>query len=87
MGAGGVVRDGIDGMIVSPYDEDAWVEALRKLAHSPDLRAKFGVSARKRAKEFTWEKVAQRRAALVQQKLNPQLVTSVRQQDNLTLTF
>ena len=87
MGAGGVVREGIDGLVVSPYEEDAWVEALRKLANSPDLRAKFGVSARKRAKEFTWEKVGQRRAAIVQQRLTPQLVTSGRQQDNLSLMF
>jgi len=37
MGAGSIVRDGIDGIIVSPDDGDAWVEALRKLAHSPEL--------------------------------------------------
>ncbi len=87
MGAGGVVRDGIDGLIVSPYDEDAWVEALRKLADSPNLRAQFGACARKRAKEFTWEKVAQRRAAVVQQKLDTRLAASVKQEDNLTLMF
>lgn len=65
MGAGGIVRDGIDGMIVSPYDSDAWVEALRQLAYSPKLRTQFGSSAREWAKEFTWEKVAARRAAFV----------------------
>lgn len=65
MGAGGIVRDGIDGMIISPYDHDAWVEALRKLAYSPELRTQFGNSAREQAKEFTWEKVAARRAAFV----------------------
>lgn len=69
MGAGGAVRDGIDGMILPPYDEDAWVEALRKLAQSPDLRARFGASARQQAQEFTWEKVAARRAASVLERL------------------
>jgi glycosyltransferase involved in cell wall biosynthesis len=69
MGAGGIARDGIDGMIVSPYDEDAWVEALRKLAYSSELRLRFGASARQRAEEFTWEKVAAKRAAIVREKL------------------
>lgn len=68
MGAGGVVRDGIDGMIVSPYD-DAWVEALRKLAHSPELRTQFGTSARQWVEEFTWEKVAAKRADFVIERL------------------
>ena len=65
MGAGSIVRDGIDGMVVSPYEQDMWVEALRKLAHSPDVRARFGTAARQRADEFTWEKVAARRAAFM----------------------
>lgn len=41
------------------------VEALRKLAHSSELRARFGASARKWADKFTWEKIAARRAAFV----------------------
>jgi len=69
MGAGSIARDGIDGMIVSPYEQDAWVEALRKLASSPDLRTRFGDAARQRAQEFTWEKVADRRAKLMLEKL------------------
>jgi glycosyltransferase involved in cell wall biosynthesis len=69
MGAGSIVRDGIDGMIVSPYEHDAWVEALRKLASSPDLRTRFGDAARQRAQEFTWERVADRRAKLMLEKL------------------
>lgn len=69
MGAGGIVRDGIDGIIVPPYDDDAWVEALRKLAYSPELRDRFSASARQRAEEFTWEKVAARRAAFVRERL------------------
>ena len=65
MGAGGIGRDGIDGIVISPYDDDAWVEALRKLADNAELRSQFGTSARKRAEEFTWEKVADRRAEFI----------------------
>ncbi len=69
MGGGTIVRDGIDGLIISPYEEDAWVEALQKLASCQELRTQFGLSARQRAEEFTWKNVAQQRAALVLEKL------------------
>ncbi|MBW4680664.1 MAG: glycosyltransferase family 4 protein [Microcoleus vaginatus WJT46-NPBG5] len=70
MGAGSIIREGIDAIILSPYDEDAWVEALRKLASSPELRAQFGASARERAEAFTWDKVAARRKELMLEKWN-----------------
>ncbi|MBE9185683.1 glycosyltransferase family 4 protein [Microcoleus sp. LEGE 07076] len=69
MGGGGIVRDGIDGIVLSPYDTDAWVEGLRKLSSSPDLRAKMGAAARDRALEFTWPKVAARRQEQILQKI------------------
>ncbi len=69
MGAGGVVRDGIDGIVLPPYEEDAWVEALRKLADNPDLRKKYGESGRQWVQEFTWENVAARRAVSMLEKL------------------
>ena len=69
MGGGGIVRDGIDGIILEPYDTDAWVEGLRKLSSSPDLRAKMGAAARDRALELTWQKVAARRKEQILQKM------------------
>lgn len=72
MGAGGIVRDGLDGIVLDAYDEDAWVESLRKLAASYDLRALFGNSGRKWIQEFTWEKVAQRRKAYLLERLQVQ---------------
>lgn len=69
MGGGGIVRDGIDGIILPPYDADAWVEGLRKLSNSPDLRAKMGAAARKRALELTWPQVAARRGEQILQKM------------------
>jgi glycosyltransferase involved in cell wall biosynthesis len=69
MGAGAVLRDGIDGMILPAHDTDAWADALRRLAASPDLRSRLGASARARAAEFTWEKVAARRADSLLQRL------------------
>jgi len=71
MGAGSIVRDGKDGIIVSPYDEEALVTGLQQLAGCADLRLRMSDSARARAEEFTWEKVARRRAQLVLEKLKP----------------
>jgi glycosyltransferase involved in cell wall biosynthesis len=69
MGAGGIVRDGIDGHIVPPYDEDAWVEALRSLAANPAQRATLGAAARQQSLEYTWDKVAARRCDAMLAKL------------------
>jgi glycosyltransferase involved in cell wall biosynthesis len=44
-----VVRDGLDGFLVPPYDVPALTNALRTLVESPDLRIQMGESARTRA--------------------------------------
>lgn len=71
MGAGGIVRDGTDGLIVPPYAEEQWIAALRSLAADRDLRQQMGAAARQRAAEFTWDKVAASRAAALTAKLQP----------------
>jgi len=62
MGAGAIVRNEIDGVILPPHDTDAWVDALRRFAGSGELRRRFGAAAQARAAEFTWDKVAKKRA-------------------------
>jgi glycosyltransferase involved in cell wall biosynthesis len=62
MGSAGAVRDGIDGVILSPYEEEAWVEALRTFAQNPDRCQRFGISAQQQAQSYTWDKVSARRA-------------------------
>ncbi len=64
MGAGAVVRDGVEGRVLDPLDRDAWVHELRRFASDPDLRARMGAAARSRAQEYTWPKVAARRREL-----------------------
>ncbi len=67
MAAGGVVRDGKEGLVLPPGDREAWVEALRDLAAHPEKREALGRAARERAREFTWDKVgARRREALLE---------------------
>lgn len=65
MGAGGIVRDGIEGIVLDPYDRDAWISQLRNLASDPELRARLGRAARERAAEYTWRDVGARRRHLL----------------------
>jgi glycosyltransferase involved in cell wall biosynthesis len=63
MGAGAVLRDGVDGLVRAPHDRDAWIAELRRLARDHDLCARLGQSARARVSDFTWDKVGARRRA------------------------
>jgi glycosyltransferase involved in cell wall biosynthesis len=65
MAAGEVIRHGREGFVLDPYDRQAWIEALRRLAGDRELRKAMGESARARAAEYTWEKVGRRRRELL----------------------
>ena len=65
MAAGAIVRDKIDGIIVSGDREEDWVHELRRLADDADLRASLGYAAGQRAQEFTWKKAGASRARSV----------------------
>ncbi|HEX7897794.1 MAG TPA: glycosyltransferase family 4 protein [Planctomycetota bacterium] len=69
MAAGEILRDGVEGIVLDPLDQDAWVAALRRLAKDPDLRRRMGRSARERAADFTWQRVGRRRLAMLQEAL------------------
>jgi glycosyltransferase involved in cell wall biosynthesis len=69
MGAGTIARPEQDGFVLDPYDQEAWVTALRRLAHDADLRRSMGESARCRAEDFTWDKVGHRRRELLLDRL------------------
>jgi len=69
MGAGAILRNEVDGLVIAAHETDAWVEALRRLAGSAEVRERFGAAARVRAAEFTWAKVARRRADAMLTKL------------------
>ena len=71
MAAGGVVRHGKEGLVMSPRDKDAWVEAFRDLAAHPEKREEMGRAARERAWEFTWDQVAARRREALLQRFGP----------------
>jgi glycosyltransferase involved in cell wall biosynthesis len=65
MGAGEVIRDGREGIVLDPYAEDAWVEAIQRLARDDELRENLGRGARQRAQDYTWQQVGRRRRLLL----------------------
>ena len=56
MGAGRIVRDGVEALFVDPLKVDQLAEAIAKLAKDATLRREMGEAASKRAREFTWAK-------------------------------
>ncbi|MGY6529665.1 MAG: glycosyltransferase family 4 protein [Cyanobacterium sp.] len=58
--AGSVVRDGIDGFIVPEGDADALADKVQTLIENRELRDKMAISARERAKDYTWDKYGDR---------------------------
>ncbi|HON66485.1 MAG TPA: glycosyltransferase family 4 protein [Phycisphaerae bacterium] len=69
MGAGEIIRNGREGIVLDPYAVDEWVEALRRLAGDAELREGLGCQARLRAQEYTWQQVGRRRRVALQEAL------------------
>jgi glycosyltransferase involved in cell wall biosynthesis len=65
----GLVRDGVEGFVVDPWDEERWAEALRRVAEDEDLRQRMAEAALARSREFTWRRVAERRAEQIEKLL------------------
>lgn len=61
MGAGGVVRDGIDGMVIDPHDADGWISAIQFMFDNPDARQRMGINAFEHAREYLWPTVGRKR--------------------------
>lgn len=61
MGGGGVVTDGEDGIVVDPYDADAWIAQLQKLSQDAALRVKLAHQSKLKAPYYLWDAVAKRR--------------------------
>lgn len=69
MGAGGVIRDGIDGVVLEPVDEEGWIAALRNMVSDPRYRARLGENARSNAEEYLWDRVGKRRLDALNQRI------------------
>jgi glycosyltransferase involved in cell wall biosynthesis len=61
--AGSVVRDGIEGRIMPERDPDALAAAIEEVVEDRTKRASMAAAARKRARNFTWERYGERLVA------------------------
>lgn len=69
MGAGEVVRNGVEGVVLDPYEEQAWIDTLQRLAADTEWRKTLGENARLRSLDYTWADVGRRRRLLLKSKL------------------
>lgn len=47
-----IIRDGVDGVLLTPRDPDGWTNAIVRLVHAVKLREDLGEAARRRAQDF-----------------------------------
>jgi D-inositol-3-phosphate glycosyltransferase len=62
-----VVDDGRSGLLVDGHDPRDWAAALRRLIDDPELTARLGRGALEHAREFSWERTAERTLASYRQ--------------------
>lgn len=65
MGMANVIEDGINGIVVKPYDVDDLADAILLLASSPDLRTRLARQAMIDAERYTYAKVGIERAKIL----------------------
>ncbi|GEM_PF-767444 len=59
-GIPGILRDGMDGFLIEPGNHVELANKIIHLSESKELRERMGKVARKRAKDFSWSRVAER---------------------------
>jgi glycogen(starch) synthase len=59
-GATEIVRDGVDGLLVDPYDAAALAGAIERLLSDATLATRLRLSGRTRAEDFNWTEIAER---------------------------
>ena len=54
-----VVDNGRSGLLVDSHRADDWADALARLVHDPDLRARLARGAVEQARQFSWDVTAE----------------------------
>ena len=70
MGGANILRDGVNGLLVQPYDIDGLAQAISRLANSSELRNRFARQAASDALSYTTAKIGNERARRLSDLLN-----------------
>jgi glycosyltransferase involved in cell wall biosynthesis len=65
MGRANIINNGINGLLVAPYDIDGLATAIARLASDSELRARLAKQAAKDAQDYTYEKIGPERARIL----------------------
>ncbi len=68
MGAGAIVENGANGVVLPENNVAAWAQAMTEMAQNRALRRRISEKARLRAQQFTWSHAAEKRAQLLEKK-------------------
>jgi glycosyltransferase involved in cell wall biosynthesis len=69
MGGGGIIEDGVEGLVNEPHDADAWVDAIRRIFTDHELRRSLGQNAYRKAPQYLWSNVGRQRLLLLQSRI------------------
>ena len=65
------VRDGVDGVLVDPFDTDTLAATLDEVLSSQRLRHQLATAGRQRVEEFGWSTIADQYRSLYRQAIGP----------------
>ena len=76
--AGGLVRDGVNGLVVPAGDRDALADAISRLRADPSLRAQLGSAARGAVAPYTYDAMADAFGRALEAALGTALGTAIK---------
>jgi glycosyltransferase involved in cell wall biosynthesis len=65
MGAGEIVEDRKEGLVIDPHDQEAFAAAIRSMVEDGESRARMAAAAKAKASRYTWNLVASRRREIL----------------------
>ena len=66
MGGGGIIEDGENGFVIAPHDESKWIDCMRLMSESQELREKLSVHSKIKALNYVWDVVGANRLRSLQ---------------------
>ncbi|NJR79372.1 glycosyltransferase family 4 protein [Sphingomonas corticis] len=65
MGAGDIIADGVEGVVLDSADPERWAELLSRAAQNVGQARDIGARAHERAMQFTWDRVGRQRREIL----------------------